>query len=235
VSAVGRRPVRQHFNAAFFRFLEELAANNDRDWFRRNKERYEREVRDPMIQFVLDFGEPLRRISPAFVADPRPVGGSIFRIQRDTRFSRDKRPYKTHAGIRFRHVRSRDVHAPGFYLHLEPGNVFVGAGIWHPDPASQLAVRTAIAADPARWKRILRAKSFRDRLETAGDSLKRPPRGFDPEHPLIGDLMRKDYIVVAALSEREACEPGFLLRTASICRAAAPYVRFVTDALDLEG
>lgn len=225
---------KQHFNATFFRFLEELAANNDREWFQRNKDRYEREVRDPMIQFVLDFGAPLRKISPAFVADPRPVGGSIFRIHRDTRFARDKRPYKTHAGIHFRHARAKDVHTPGFYLHLQPGNVFVGAGIWRPDSAGQLAVRTAIAEQPARWKKILGARAFRDRLEMAGDSLKRPPRGFDPEHPLIGDLMRKDFIAVASLSQREACAPGFLPQVASTCRAAAPFVHFLAEALELE-
>jgi uncharacterized protein (TIGR02453 family) len=225
---------KQHFNTAFFRFLEELAANNDRDWFQRNKDRYEREVRDPMIQFVLDFGTPLRKISPAFVADPRPVGGSIFRIHRDTRFSKDKRPYKTSAGIQFRHARAKDAHTPGFYLHLEPKNVFVGVGIWHPDSAAQLAIRTAIVEDPARWKKILRARSFRDRLELSGDSLKRPPRGFDPEHPLAEDLMRKDFIAVAKFPQREACAPGFLVQVAATCRTAAPFVHFLTDALDLE-
>lgn len=225
---------RQHFNTSFFRFLEELAGNNDRDWFQRNKDRYEREVRDPLIQFVLDFGKPLRKISPAFVADPRPVGGSIFRIHRDTRFSKDKRPYKTHAGIQFRHARAKDVHSPGFYVHLEPKNVFVGAGIWRPDTAAQLAVRTAIVEDPARWKKILRAKSFRDRLELAGDSLKKPPRGFDAEHPLVDDLRRKDFIAVATFPQREACAPGFLAQVASTFRGATPFVHFLTDALDLE-
>jgi len=225
---------RQHFNTTFFRFLEELAKNNEREWFQRNKDRYEREVRDPLIQFVLDFGKPLRKISPSFVADPRPVGGSIFRIHRDTRFSKDKRPYKTHAGVQFRHARAKDVHTPGFYVHLEPKNVFVGVGIWRPDTAAQLSIRKAIVEDPARWKKILRAKSFRDRLELSGEQLKGPPRGFDPEDPHIEDLKRKDFIAVAKFPQREACAPGFLAEVAFTFRTASPFVHFLTDALDLE-
>ena len=121
-----------YFTKATFDFLRELAANNRKDWFAENKERYQADVQRPAMRFVTDFGAPLRRISRNFRADPRPVGGSLFRIHRDTRFSRDKSPYKTHLGIQFRHDLGKDVHAPGFYVHLEPGNVFVGAGILAP-------------------------------------------------------------------------------------------------------
>ena len=138
--------------------------------------------------FVTIFSGPLRRISQRFVADPRPSGGSMFRIYRDTRFARDKSPYKTHIGLQFRHERAKDVHAPGFYLHLEPGNVFVGAGIWHPDTKTQRAIRQAIVDDPTGWKRATRGRKFGKTHALVGDSLKRPPRDFDAEHPLVEDL-----------------------------------------------
>jgi uncharacterized protein (TIGR02453 family) len=222
-----------HFNPAMFKFLKELKANNDRTWFADNRDRFEEVVREPLIRFVLEFGPKLRKISPEFSADPRPVGGSIFRIHRDTRFSKDKTPYKTHASAQFRHVRGKDVHAPGFYLHLEPGNVFLGAGIWRPDTRSAAGIREAIAEDPAAWKRAVRGKAFREAFRLEGESLKRPPRGMDPEHPLLEDLKRKDFIAVRDFTQRDACGADFVDRYAEACRGAAPLVRFLTRALEL--
>ena len=126
--------VEPSFTPALFSFLRDLAANNDREWFSANKSRYIAEVQEPALAFVEDLGMRLpEEVSPHFVADARANGGSVFRIYRDTRFSKDKTPYKTHTGIQFRHERSRDVHAPGFYLHLEPRNVFMACGCWHPE------------------------------------------------------------------------------------------------------
>lgn len=99
-----------------FSFFRDLKKNNDRDWFEANRARYERDVREPLLAFTDAFAEPLYKISPHFRAEPKKVGGSLFRIFRDVRFSKDKSPYKTHAGVHFRHERARDVHAPGFYL-----------------------------------------------------------------------------------------------------------------------
>ncbi|MGH8875660.1 MAG: DUF2461 domain-containing protein, partial [Acidimicrobiia bacterium] len=121
------------FSPALFSFLRDLEANNEREWFKANKDRYERHVKEPALQFVADIAPHLRRISTHLVADPRPAGGSLFRIQRDTRFSKDKSPYKTYVGIRFGHEAGGDVHAPGFYLHLEPGSCYFGMGVWQPD------------------------------------------------------------------------------------------------------
>ena len=126
----------RHFRPHLFKFLKDLESNNNRDWFQANKARYEDQIKEPALQFISDFGPLLRKVSPHFRADPRPNGGSLFRIYRDVRFAKDKRPYKTHTGIQFRHEAGRDAHAPGFYLHLESGRVFVGAGIWHPDSTS---------------------------------------------------------------------------------------------------
>ncbi|MGH2569856.1 MAG: DUF2461 domain-containing protein [bacterium] len=220
-----------HVSPRLFEFLKDLKKNNRREWFEQHRERYERDVKEPLQQLIVDFAQPLARISGRFVADPR---RSLYRIHRDVRFSRDKSPYKTNAAVHFRHERAADAHAPGFYLHLEPGSVFAGVGIWRPDSPSQARIREAIVADPAGWKRIVGAKKFRETLELAGESLKRPPRGVDAEHPLIEDLKRKDFIGVASFTEKEAVSAGFLERYAETCRAAAPFVRFLTEALELE-
>lgn len=222
-----------NFSPHLFKFLRQLRRNNDREWFRANKHRYESEVRDPLLAFIAAFGPRLHKISPCFIADASPVGGSMFRIYRDTRFSRDKSPYKTMATAQFRHEEGKDVHAPGFYLHLEPGNVFVGAGLWHPDTRTQSKIREAMVEHPTRWKRAISGKSFRQHCTLAGEALKRPPRGYDAEHPLIEDLKRKDFIAVTRFDERAACAEDFMSDFVRTCRAASPLVRFLTEALEL--
>jgi uncharacterized protein (TIGR02453 family) len=222
-----------HIGPELFAFLRELREHNDRAWFAANRERYEAHVREPLLRFVADFGPHLREISPSFVADPRPVGGSLFRIQRDTRFSMDKSPYKTNAGAQFRHEAGRDAHAPGFYLHLEPGEVFAAAGLWRPGRTELGRVREAIVSDPAEWGRVVTAPAFGSVLSLGGEQLERPPRGYDPDHPFIEDLKRKDLIVTAAFAEAEACRPEFLDRFVRTCQAAAPFVRYLTAAIGL--
>jgi uncharacterized protein (TIGR02453 family) len=228
-SASARVASTRSFGPELFRFLKDLKANNDRAWFAENKDRYEREVRNPALDFVEDFAPHLRDISPHFVADPRPSGGSLFRIHRDTRFSKDKSPYKPYVGIQFRHERAKDAHTPGFYLHLQPGSVFFAAGIWHPDAPTLSKIREAIVEDPSAWQRATGKGSLR----LGGDSLKRAPAGFDPEHPLIEDLKRKDFIASVELTQKDACAPGFIERFAGTCRDTSPLVRFLCGALDL--
>ena len=216
------------------RFLGQLAKNNNRQWFQKNKDRYESEVREPLLKFIEAFEPRLEKISPHFVADARRTGGSLFRIYRDTRFSHDKRPYKTHAGVQFRHERAKDVHAPGFYLHIEPKQAFIGVGIWHPDSDTLKLLRDAIVENPAKWKRAKSAKSFTAEFELAGDSLKRAPKGYDPDHPLIEDLRRKDFIAVTKLKEKDLVAPGFLDSFTKTCTAAKPFMRFLAEACGLE-
>jgi uncharacterized protein (TIGR02453 family) len=217
-----------HFRPALFAFLKDLKADNTREWFQANKDRYRRDVQEPLLEFIAAFAEPLESISPHFVADPRPSGGSMFRIYRDVRFSRDKSPYKVHAAAQFRHREGRDVHAPGFYLHLEPGRVFMGAGIWHPAGATLSGIRSAIVDDPDGW---VEAKGG---LELGGESLKRGPRGFDPDHPLMEDLKRKDFVSFFTSTQTAACRKGFLDRFAESCREASPFIGFLTRAVGLE-
>src|SRR5919108_5303570 len=152
-----------YFTPAFFDFFRELKRHNNRPWFEKNKARYEREVRDRLVAFVLAAGPRIRKISPRFRADPRPVGGSIFRIYRDIRFSKDKTPYKTAGALHFPHEQ-RSGSAPTFYLHLEPGSVYSGVGIWHPEAAALGRIRDAIVAQPQRWKSMVGSRAFRDTL-----------------------------------------------------------------------
>jgi len=218
-----------HFGRGLFRFLKELRANNEREWFQANKERYESEVKEPMLRFIADFGERLRTISRNFDADPRPMGGSMFRIYRDTRFSKDKSPYKTAAAAHFQYRRGgKDVHAPGFYLHLEPGECMGGGGLWHPDAAALQKVRDRIVTRTKDWKAVV------DRgIAISGDGLKRPPAGYAPTHPFIEDLKRKDIYTMTRFREADVCAPDFLDCYTEACRSAGPLVEFLTKALGL--
>ncbi len=223
-----------HFTPALFEFLAELSMNNNREWFQANKARYERDVRNPLLHFVADFGEKLREISPHMVADPRPSGGSMFRIYRDVRFSKDKSPYKTNAGAHFRHEVGREVHGPGFYLHLQPGMSFGGAGIWMPNSATLGKIRGAIVENPSRWERIVDEEAFRSRFTLEGDSLKRAPKGIDPDHPLIGYLKLKSFAAGTSFHEDDVVSPGFIDIYADSCRTAAPFSEFLTKAVGLD-
>lgn len=220
-----------HITPELFRFFRDLKKHNNREWFRKNKSRYEDVVRNPLLELVSDFAPRLHRISPHLVADPRPNGGSLFRIYRDIRFSKDKTPYKTAAGVRFPHEATKNVHTPGFYLHLEPGSVFAGAGIWHPESKTLRQVRDAIVADPKGYQRSISGKAFKSGCKLGGESLKRPPKGYDPEHPLIDELKRKDFIAYAELTEKQACARDFESRLAKAFRAMAPYTAYLTRAV----
>jgi uncharacterized protein (TIGR02453 family) len=219
------------FTKDLFKFLADLRRNNNREWFQANKGRYEQHVKEPALEFVSDFAPLLDEISPHFRADPRPVGGSLFRIYRDVRFSKDKSPYKTQVGIHFRHGLGKDAHAPSFYLHLEPGQSFAGVGIWHGDSATLGKIRSEIAANPEDWLSASREPPFAAVFERGGESLKRAPSGYDPSHPLIEDLKRKDFVGYAMIDEKTVAGEGFLDEYAGICRSATPFVEFLCRAV----
>jgi uncharacterized protein (TIGR02453 family) len=187
-------------------------------------------VRDPFLRFIADFAAPLGSISPNFRADPKPSGGSLFRIYRDIRFSKDKSPYKTHVAASFSHSDSgKDIQAPGFYLHLEPGSCFAAAGLWHPDARTLTAVRTAIVERPKEWLAVRRSK-----LEIEGERLSKPPRGFDPNNQFVDDLKLKDFVNSVMFSEKQVCSPRFLMEYAEACKKTVPLVRFLTTSVGLD-
>ncbi len=223
----------RYFSPETFAFLEELAENNNRQWFQKNKKRYDAHVKESAIRFIVDFEPFLKKISNHFVADPRPVGGSLFRIYRDVRFSKDKRPYKTNTGVQFRHNQGKDVHAPGFYLHLEPNNVFAAVGIWHPDPTTLAKIRDAIIENPSGWKKAVNEKAFRNRFNLSGDSLLKSPRGYDPDHPFIEDLKRKDFIGITSLTQNAVEKSTFPKDFSEACEAGTSLVSFLCSAIGL--
>jgi len=224
----------EHFGPGLFKFLNDLAKNNNRDWFKANQDRYEGQVRAPALSFIEDFESHLHKISPYFVASAKKVGGSLFRIHRDVRFGKDKSPYKTSVGIQFRHEDGKGAHVPGFYLHLQPKEVFAAAGTWRPDTPTVTGIREAIVDDPAAWKKAVGGKRFRDTYELSGESLKRPPRGFDGDHAQIEDLKRKDFMGVCRMSQAAVCVGGFERELGKIFRAGSPLVKFLCDAGDAE-
>jgi uncharacterized protein (TIGR02453 family) len=225
-------PKKPHFTPALFEFLRELRLHNERDWFERNKERYLRDVRDPMLRFIADLAPVLRKIAPRLVADPRPVGGSLFRLHRDTRFSPDKTPYKTNVAAHFRHEAGRDVGGPGCYLSLEPDEVAVGGGVWHPEADALRMIRRSIVEQPAAWRRATQTPAM-CRLVWWGDSLTRSPRGFPDDHPLADMLRRKDFAAGVELRERDALAPGLLDRCADVYTALAPTMKLLARAQGL--
>jgi uncharacterized protein (TIGR02453 family) len=219
------------FTPETLRFLAELRDNNEREWFNANKARYESLVLDPALAFIESMYEPLQAVAPSFTAIPKRSGGSLMRVYRDTRFSRDKTPYKTNIGIQFRHELGKDAHAPGYYLHIEPEHAFIGAGLWRPPAEPLLAIRRRIADRSAEWQRAVGDKRFRRRYALGGQSLKRPPRGFDKAHSLIEDIKRKDYIAIRELDVAEVTAEGFRSKMLDSIEAAEPLMRFLCTAV----
>jgi uncharacterized protein (TIGR02453 family) len=222
-------PDRSYFSRRTFAFLRDLKENNDRAWFAAQRERYERDVREPALRLIEDFGPRLTKLSPHFRATPR----SLFRIHRDTRFSKDKSPYKTAIGVHFRHDLGRDAHTPGFYLHIAPGDVFLALGIWHPDADALRAIRERIADDVAGWKRASRGPAFTKTFRLEGESLKRPPKGFETDHPVIADLRRKDFIGVQDLTQAFVTSPELPAALAHQYKSGLPFMRFLCDAMSV--
>ncbi|MEN6450929.1 MAG: DUF2461 domain-containing protein, partial [Thermoguttaceae bacterium] len=221
----------KRFHPSIFEFLEQLADNNNRPWFQENKERYRQEVSEPALAFIRAFQPRLKEISRHFLASDRRVGGSLMRVYRDTRFLRGGEPFKTNVGIQFRHERGRDIHAPGFYIHIAPDECFLAAGLWRPEPSVLADVRQAIVERPAGWARTRRDRKFWERFALDGDSLRRPPRGFSADHPWVEDLKRKDYIAVEVLGEGDVLGDGYIDHVAESFAASRPLMRFLCGAL----
>jgi uncharacterized protein (TIGR02453 family) len=223
-----------YFTPALFKFLKDLKKNNNRPWFLANKERYEKIVRNPLLDFIGELGPSMRKISRNIVVDNSPTGGSMFRIYRDARFSKDKSPYKTHVAAHFTVSRAKDVHSPGYYLHLAPDEVFCGGGIWHPEPPVLGQIRDYLVHHPKEFKSILADKTFKKHCTLEGDKLVRPPKGYAPDHEMIEYLKYKDFIFFTQFNEKQACSPGFMEKFVESCAAGEPYMRFLTSALKLE-
>jgi uncharacterized protein (TIGR02453 family) len=180
------------FRPAAFRFLRDLARNNEKAWFEGNRDVYEREVRDPMRLIVETLDARLGSIAPEIVGDPK---RSVFRIHRDVRFSRDKSPYKTNAGAWFYHRdagrkvgRVAEGGGAGFYFHIDPTTCFMAGGIWMPARLALLRIREAIAAQPRALARLTSAPGFRRRFD-----------GLSEEAKLLVDRLCRDFELLVPL------------------------------------
>ncbi len=219
------------FKPTALEFLKELSENNNRNWFTQNKQRYENDVLTPAFDFISAMSEPLAGISPHFTAIPKRIGGSLMRIYRDTRFAKDKTPYKTNIGIQFRHQLAKDVHSPGYYLHIASDEIFVGIGTWHPPSDALLKIREHINEYPNKWLAACNNEEFRKKFELVGDKLKTAPRGFPKDHELIDDLRWKDFIAVRNLDQNEIQDENFIKTCSVLFKTATPYMKFLCDAL----
>jgi uncharacterized protein (TIGR02453 family) len=222
-----------YFSRNLFAFLSELSTHNKRDWFQNNKARYEAHVREPFLRFIGDLGPRLHTINRHIVVDPSPVGGSMMRIYRDIRFSKDKSPYKMSVAAHFWHEKGKEGATPAYYLHVEPGGSLIGAGIWRPEPAALKKIRDTIVKDPKRWKRITFERQLGSDCKLTGETLQRPPRGYDPNHCLIEDIKRKDFTVGRSVSDQEVLRRDFLDITLGAFRKTAPFLDFLSEAVGL--
>lgn len=223
----------RYFTPAVFAFLRELAENNEKTWWEENKQRYIETIREPARDFIADFGDRIGRISPHFTADTRTNGGSLMRPYRDMRFSNGV-PYKTNVGIQFRHESGKDVHAPGFYLHLEPGQCFAGAGLWRPETRVARTIRQAINDDPEGWREAAHARRFKDVWEIgsqAEDRLKRVPKELDPDHPFPDDLRLRSFTADTRLTQKLVTSNSFADELYSMFDRAGTYTRFLCSAI----
>lgn len=223
----------RYFTHETFAFLSALASNNNANWFNEHKQAYEVTVCTPALAFIANMADELALISPHFLAVPKKVGGSLMRVHRDIRFGKDKRPYKTNIGIQFRHEVGKDVHTPGYYVHIEPGGCFIGVGIWRPDADTLGKIRDSIVAKPKAWQATRDDLTFRKHFELAGEALARPPRGYAKDHPMIDDLKRKDFIAVAKLPDKGITAKSFVPKVLEHFAQATPYMRFLCKALEL--
>jgi uncharacterized protein (TIGR02453 family) len=222
------------FGTEFFDFFNELKSNNDREWFNANKSRYDNDIAGVCLDFIEAMQGPLAEISPHFRAIPKKIGGSMFRIYRDTRFSKDKTPYKTNAGLHFRHELGKDAHAPGFYLHLSTDEIFMGAGLWKPPAPALAQIREAIDKKPKEWQAAKSDPGFTKTIGKLGEGnpLIRAPKGYDEDHPMIEDLKKRSFFMVTQGTRKQAARPDFVAHVAGAFKDASPVVRFLTRAVD---
>ncbi len=219
------------FDGELVRFLSELKRHNDRAWFARNKARYEAAVREPVLAFVREMAPRIERITPAIFVSDAKSGGSMMRPYRDTRFTSGKEPYKTNVGIHFRHERGETAHAPGFWMHIAPGEFWLAVGLWRPEAGPLARIRDRIAESPREWLSARDDRGFRAVWEVVGDSLKRPPRGYDPGHPCIDDIKRKEFLGFRDLGIQQLYGRDLPDRVAALYAAATPFMRFLCRAL----
>jgi len=228
------------FRPEAIQFLADLAANNERSWFQPRKAEYERLLKTPMEELCVALEEEFRTRNIPLHADP---ARSPFRIYRDTRFSKDKSPYKTAVAASFGwagdgvdaasgRAHMENVHASGGYFHLQPGEIYVGGGVWHPDAAWLSAFRRLVVDDLDGFKAIVDAPEFKSTFGEIGDdgeSLKRVPTGFPADHPAADLLRKKNVTFGRRLADADATSPSLPKVIADSFAIGTPLMRYLAD------
>jgi uncharacterized protein (TIGR02453 family) len=223
-------PPFQGYPKAGIDFLRRLKRNNNRDWFEKHKHEYEAEVKLPMQSLIASLQPYFESFAPQFDINPR---RSLFRIYRDIRFSKDKTPYKTHVAAHFvLRGKPKGVEGSGFYLHIEPGEIFLGGGIYMPDNDQLKKIRKAIVDRSREFLAIVRNRDFMKRFkQIEGERLQRVPRGYDPSHPMAEWLKLKQFFVGVGWKEETCRKKSFVKDIAKVYKDAAPLVAFLNDAM----
>jgi uncharacterized protein (TIGR02453 family) len=217
------------FSAKSISFLRSLKRHNDRDWFRARKDRYEAHVRGPMIEVVERLAQDFRTFAPELIASPKQ---SLFRIYRDTRFSGDKKPLKTHAGAVFRTRHLPKPQGAGLYFEIAGGWVWIGGGMWRPEPPELVRVREHVADTWPQIRDITRAAPFRKRFgDLSGDTMTRVPRGFASDHPAAEFLKFRQFYGGAEFPAALAHSRAFYPTLVATFKALMPLVRFLNQPL----
>lgn len=217
------------FTAKTVSFLRSLKRHNDREWFRARRDQYETHVRDPMIAVVERLAKDFHAFAPELIASPKQ---SMFRVYRDTRFSSNKKPLKTHAAAVFR---TRDLPKPqgaGLYFEIAPAWVWIGGGMWRPEPAELVRIRQHIAETWPEVRSITRSAAFRRRFEElSGDTMSRVPRGYPADHPAAPFLKYRQFYGGAEFPASLAHSREFYPTLLATFRALMPLVRFLNEPL----
>lgn len=213
------------FRQEAFAFLRALKENNDRDWFKPRKEIYEDEILWPFRCLVVDVTERARIAGIPLAGDPK---RSIFRIYRDTRFSKDKRPYKTHAGAHLTPTGELDVHGGGFYIHVEPGECFLAAGFWQPETKVLRRWRARMAAEPSEFIEVAGALEAAGLVFETDESLKRLPRevSIDPDAPVAPYLRWKSFLATRHVPDEALVDPAFAETVFGTMRETMPLLSY---------
>ena len=223
------------FTPKALRFLRGLAKNNNKPWFEAHRTDYETELREPMRDLIGEMNALFATFAPEIAGDPK---RSMFRINRDIRFSKDKSPYKTHAACWFHHRRATsrvgseaDAGSAGFYFHIEPGRSMFGGGLWMPPRPQLNALRDAIAEDPAGFDKV--AKGLTKRFGGLDDEavLTRMPRGFAEDHPAAKWLRYQSFTSGRLLKDAEVTGPKLPALLAREFEALLPLVRWLNQPL----
>jgi uncharacterized protein (TIGR02453 family) len=210
-------------------FLRNLQRNNNREWFLDHKTIYEQYVKQPTSDLIEALGAEFQRFAPEMVST---LKVSAYRIHRDTRFSKDKSPYKTHVAAVFPHSRLGKHEGAGFYLHISPTELLIGGGLYMPLPEDLNAVRQTIAGCPAKFLKVIRDPRFKKLFGgVTGDQLSRVPRGFPPDHPAADFLRHKNFLAARTFPPEVATSAQFYRTVVETFKGMVPFVRFLNEPI----